>query len=115
MTVAVYVVGLAVLVIAVAFASGASVPPGMLAAVTIAAGVLTVARRMRDTGLASTGTRISQAAIASGGWPEDSFVMAGLEDCQALEEYTDEAGMYGYRREQGDDRYSWRFIREPRA
>ena len=42
--------------------------------------------------------------------------MDGLEeDGEALQEYTDEAGMYGYRREGGTDKYSWRFVRDPAA
>ena len=114
MSVAPYAFALAALAALVADVLGAHVPRGTGLFAMLALGAIGMAQALRYSGMSAWGgRRASQAAIASDGWRKDTFVMGGLEeDGEALQEYTDEAGMYGYRREQGDDAYSWRFIRE---
>lgn len=94
---------------------GAPVPRATWVFFLVAAVALRMAKAIRFGGRATVGgARISQAAIDSDGWRKDSFLMRGLEeDGAARQEYTDEAGMYGYRRGRGDQKHSWRFIREP--
>jgi hypothetical protein len=104
-------------VVLITGALGAPYPNGTMAAFGFVLLALGMARAMRYGGFgAAAGTPISRAAVESDGWRKDTFVMGGLEaDGEALQEFTDEAGIYGYRREPGADRYSWRFTREPRA
>ena len=107
----------AAVLILVAAVVGAPLPEGARVFATVALGALGMARVLRYGGVfAVGGKRVSQAAVDSDGWRKDSFVMDGLEeDGEALQEYTDEAGMYGYRRERTDDMHSWRFVRDPRS
>ena len=115
MIIAGYVLALAIVVIVVAEVVSVPVPQGVFAIAIVAGAILAMARRERYVGVA-TSQPISQAAIDSDGWRRETFVMTGLEeDGEALQDYTDEARMYGYRREPAGEKYSWRFTRAPRS
>jgi len=103
-------------VVLITGALGAPYPAGTIPLSGMALAALGVARAMRYAGFrAALDAPISRAAVESDGWRKDTFVLGGVEpDSEALQEFTDEAGMYGYRREPGDARYSWRFVRDPR-